>query len=56
VAEKEIMEAINHPFIMKMHSAYQTADKLVFVLDFVSGGDLEICLQLEVRQKYSYGL
>ena len=39
-AEREILEKINNPFIVKLHYAFQTPDKLYFVLDFVNGGEL----------------
>jgi len=32
--------ANNHPFIMKLHFAFQTSDKLFFVLDYCPGGEL----------------
>ena len=39
-AEKEILEASNHPFVVKMHYAFQTRRQLVFILDFLTGGEL----------------
>jgi len=39
-AEKSILQKINHPFIVKLHYAFQTKDKLYLVLDFLSGGEL----------------
>lgn len=39
-AEREILEKISNPFIVKLHYAFQTPDKLYFVLDFVNGGEL----------------
>eukprot|EP01061_Rhynchopus_euleeides_P013849 TRINITY_DN2404_c0_g1_i1.p1 TRINITY_DN2404_c0_g1~~TRINITY_DN2404_c0_g1_i1.p1 ORF type:complete len:642 (+),score=225.57 TRINITY_DN2404_c0_g1_i1:137-1927(+) len=39
-AEKNILGAINHPYIVKLHYAFQTADSLFLVLDFLSGGEL----------------
>lgn len=38
--EREILEKISNPFIVKLHFAFQTPDKLYFVLDFVNGGEL----------------
>eukprot|EP00758_Cryptobia_borreli_P003688 Tbor_TRINITY_DN3916_c0_g1::TRINITY_DN3916_c0_g1_i1::g.757::m.757/K13303/SGK2; serum/glucocorticoid-regulated kinase 2 len=39
-AEKSILQRINHPFIVTLHYAFQTKDKLYLVLDFLSGGEL----------------
>lgn len=39
--EREIMEqSVGNPFIVKLHYAFQTADKLYFVMDFCQGGEL----------------
>jgi serine/threonine protein kinase len=38
--ERKILEAVNHPFIVRLFFAFQTAEKLCFVLDFVNGGEL----------------
>ena len=34
------MQAIDHPFIVKLHYAFQTPDKLYFVMDFLNGGEM----------------
>lgn len=39
-AERRILESVSHPFIAKMHYAFQTAEKLYFVLDYCAGGEL----------------
>lgn len=39
-AERRILETINHPFIAKLHYAFQTQEKLFFVLDYAAGGEL----------------
>ena len=39
-AEKNILGAINHPFIVKLHYAFQTSESLFLILDFLSGGEL----------------
>lgn len=39
-AEKSILQKINHPFIVKLHYAFQTKDRLYLVLDFLAGGEL----------------
>eukprot|EP01063_Lacrimia_lanifica_P005216 TRINITY_DN12_c0_g2_i1.p1 TRINITY_DN12_c0_g2~~TRINITY_DN12_c0_g2_i1.p1 ORF type:complete len:452 (+),score=211.16 TRINITY_DN12_c0_g2_i1:55-1410(+) len=39
-AEKNILGMIDHPFIVKLHYAFQTKDSLYLILDFLSGGEL----------------
>lgn len=43
------MEKINHPFIVKLHYAFQTPTKLYFVMDFLNGGELFYHLKKEGR-------
>eukprot|EP00555_Chaetoceros_dichaeta_P006414 CAMPEP_0198261946 /NCGR_PEP_ID=MMETSP1447-20131203/10546_1 /TAXON_ID=420782 /ORGANISM="Chaetoceros dichaeta, Strain CCMP1751" /LENGTH=715 /DNA_ID=CAMNT_0043950005 /DNA_START=219 /DNA_END=2366 /DNA_ORIENTATION=- len=38
--ERKVLSVIRHPFIMKLHFAFQTEDKLFFVLDYCAGGEL----------------
>ncbi len=37
-AEREILENVDSPFILELHYAFQTNDKLYLVMDFMSGG------------------
>lgn len=37
-AEREILETVDSPFILGLHYAFQTNDKLYLVMDFMSGG------------------
>ena len=39
-AEKEIMEALIHPLIIRLHSAYQDDSALFMLLELVPGGEL----------------
>uniref|UniRef100_A0A0C3UEU4 Protein kinase domain-containing protein n=1 Tax=Guillardia theta (strain CCMP2712) TaxID=905079 RepID=A0A0C3UEU4_GUITC len=39
-AERRVLEVVNHPFIVKLHYAFQTADRLCLVMDFINGGEL----------------
>ncbi|EDR26281.1 cAMP-dependent protein kinase, gamma-catalytic subunit, putative, partial [Entamoeba dispar SAW760] len=39
-AEKNVLMQLHHPFIVKLYYAFQTADKLYMVMDFVNGGEL----------------
>lgn len=48
-AEKDILGGINHPFIVKLHYAFQTRKHLVLVLDFLCGGELFFHLQRSKR-------
>lgn len=38
--ERRVLGTINHPFIVKLYYAFQTEDRLFFVLDYASGGEL----------------
>ena len=38
--ERRVLGAINHPYIVKLHYAFQTNEKLFFVLDYAAGGEL----------------
>jgi len=38
--ERSVLGLVDHPFVVKLHYAFQTGDKLHFVLDFCSGGEL----------------
>jgi serum/glucocorticoid-regulated kinase 2 len=38
--ERIVLSVVNHPFIMKLHYAFQSPDKLYFVLDYCPGGEL----------------
>jgi len=48
-AEKSILQKIQHPFIVRLHYAFQTADKLYMILDYVNGGELFFHLKKEGR-------
>ncbi|GAM22973.1 hypothetical protein SAMD00019534_061480 [Acytostelium subglobosum LB1] len=48
-SEKTILQAISHPFIVNLHYAFQTKDKLYMVLDYVNGGELFFHLKREGR-------
>ncbi|KAM9787031.1 ribosomal protein S6 kinase alpha-1 isoform 2-T2 [Syngnathus typhle] len=46
--ERNILADVNHPFIVKLHYAFQTEGKLYLILDFLRGGDLFTRLSKEV--------
>ena len=43
--ERKIMELIDHPFIIKLRYAFQTPQKLYFVMDYCPGGELFFHIQ-----------
>ena len=38
--EKMILEHANHPFLLKLYYAFQTPDKIFFIMQFMRGGEL----------------
>ncbi len=38
--EKNMLAKVNSPFVVNLYYAFQTADKLCFILDLMNGGDL----------------
>lgn len=40
MTERRVLERITHPFIVKLHWAFQSKTRLHFVLDYCSGGEL----------------
>ena len=48
--EKHVFEtASNHPFLVGLHSCFQTTSRLFFVIEFVRGGDLMFHMQRQRR-------
>ncbi|XP_070560294.1 protein kinase C iota type-like [Ptychodera flava] len=48
--EKHVFEtASNHPFLVGLHSCFQTPSRLFFVIEFVNGGDLMFHMQRQRR-------
>lgn len=43
--EREVLASIRHPYIVPMRHAFQTADHLCLVLDYVGGGNMYADLQ-----------
>lgn len=46
-AERNILQSVDSPFIVKMHFAFQTQGKLYLILDYVRGGELFFQLKRE---------
>ena len=49
LTERNVLSYVAHPFIVKLHYAFQTSDKLFLILDYCPGGDLGWHLQREKR-------
>lgn len=47
ITERNVMSVSNHPFIVSLHYAFQTKDRLFLVLEYCPGGDLSDYLQSE---------
>jgi len=48
-SEKSILMKLEHPFLVKLHYSFQTADKLYFIMDYINGGELFFHLQKEKK-------
>merc|ERR1719285_1383724 len=48
-AERKILQALQHPFLMTLRFAFQTDSKLYFVLDYFRGGELFFHLKKQKR-------
>jgi len=48
-AEKNILQKLIHPFLVNLLYAFQTEDKLYFVMDYINGGELFFHLQKEEK-------
>ena len=51
VSEANILKTVDHPFCIKMHYAFQTAQYLYFIIDYCPGGDL--LLQLVTKKTFT---
>ena len=40
ITERAVLRFTRHPFIVQLHYAFQTSERLFFVLDYCSGGEL----------------
>ena len=51
LAERNVLSLSNHPFIVKLNYAFQSATKLYFVMEYCPNGDLAKHLLFEKRFK-----
>ena len=49
LTERKVLSAVNHPFIVRLHYAFQSDSKLFLVLDYCAGGDLSEYLRKEKK-------
>jgi len=50
-AERKILQALQHPFLMTLRYAFQSKEKLYFVLDYYQGG--ELFFHLKNKRRFS---
>jgi Protein kinase domain len=50
-AERDVMTAVFHPYIVTLRYSFQTDAKLYLILDFINGGHLFYNLYRQVRQQ-----
>jgi len=49
MTERQVLESSKHPFIVKLFYAFQTPERLYFILEFVQGG--ELFMRLKTQKK-----
>ena len=52
-AERNLLERMNHPFIINMHFSFQDNEHLYIAMDYLTGGDLryQLCLKKNFQNK-----
>ena len=49
LSERQMLEKLDHPFLIKLHWAFQSSTELFFVMDICTGGELFVHLLLQRR-------
>ena len=49
ISEKDILQGVEHPFVVRLHHSFQTRRQLIFVMDYLSGGELYFHLKREQK-------
>jgi len=49
LTERNVLSAVNHPFIVRLHYSFQTQNELFLILQYCPGGDLSEYLHVEKR-------
>jgi protein-serine/threonine kinase len=44
MTERKVLSVMDSPFVVKLHFAFQTENKLYLLMDYCPGGDLEMIL------------
>ena len=47
--ERRILAGVRHPYIVRLHYAFQSSEKLYMVMDFAQGGDMFALLRRKAR-------
>lgn len=47
--EKELLETVEHPFLVSLEYAFQTKQKIFFIMNFIKGGDMFSHVRREER-------
>ena len=49
LCERQVLLGSKHPFVVSLHYAFQSPERIYFVLDYVNGGELFYHLRKKVR-------